>query len=311
VLKAAKIPAAELLAGVAKAAHWAIGQAFHRTAARMDRSTDGRDEAAQLPGRYRADAGCWRGGLGRLFRGTRLYRLGCRTGQGRGERGVPLPARPLAAVVVGLCQARGLFDGFSRTGRRERNTALAGRILDLLNGNNSSPGKRWRPGSNFGDDPEIASRAVSPELLAKILEEELSLKKFPGYGFNEAPKYSEDLNASLCDCPKCRQGARDRRGGYEFVDDGDEDDFEDEDDDFADPGGFALSELLKGLGKMMGLSAAKIKETGKARANGETQRPPWTESWARDHSSRERRKRRRVERPKSPQRFRRRTGSLF
>src|SRR5208337_1381304 len=69
--------------------------------------------------------------------------------------------------------------------RRERNTALAGRILDHLNGNKENDRKRWRLGSGMGDDPGIASRPVSPELLGKILEEEQTLEQFPGYNIGQ------------------------------------------------------------------------------------------------------------------------------
>ena len=271
VLKAAKIPAAELLAGVAKAR--ALGD-WAGLPIELPREWIDPLMAAMKPHNCPADTAqmlvvgeAALDGYSAELAFT-VSVAGLAKG-GANAESLFLRARSLPSLSASV-RREGCLTASLELARRERNTALAGRILDLLNGNNSSPGKRWRPGSNFGDDPEIASRAVSPELLAKILEEELSLKKFPGYGFNEAPKYSEDLNASLCDCPKCRaRRGETGAGGYEFVDDGDEDDFEDEDDDFADPGGFALSELLKGLGKMMGLSAAKIKELEKARANGE------------------------------------------
>jgi hypothetical protein len=115
--------------------------------------------------------------------------------------------------------------------RRERNTGLAGRILDRLNGKKENERKRWRRDSGMGDDPGIASRAVSPELLGMILEEEQALKQFPSYKPGDAPKYAEELGYSLCDCPKCRaRRGETNKGGYEYVDD-DEDDFDDEDDD--------------------------------------------------------------------------------
>lgn len=113
--------------------------------------------------------------------------------------------------------------------RRERNTGLAGRILDHLNGKKDGERKRWRLGFGMGGDPRIASRAVSPELLGKILEEEPTLEQFPGDDIDQEPKYAEELGYSSCDCPKCRA----RRG--EAVEDGEfSDDEEDDNDDFDD-----------------------------------------------------------------------------
>ena len=158
--------------------------------------------------------------------------------------------------------------------RRERNTGLAGRILDHLNGKKENERKRWRRGSGMGDDPGIASRTASSELLGKILEEEQALKQFPGYNSGKDPKYAEDLGYSLCDCPKCRaKRGEANKGGYEYVDD-DEDDFDDgdefdEDGDFVGPAPFRIPDFLKGLGKLVGLSDAAIKELKKACASGE------------------------------------------
>jgi hypothetical protein len=136
--------------------------------------------------------------------------------------------------------------------RRERNTALAGRILDHLNGNKENDRKRWRLGSGMGDDPGIASRPVSPELLGKILDEEQTMDKFPSYNIGLEPKYAEELGYSACDCPKCRA----RRG--ETVDDGpaymdddeEEDDFDDDDEDEFDGPPMSFPDFAKNLMKI-------------------------------------------------------------
>jgi hypothetical protein len=137
--------------------------------------------------------------------------------------------------------------------RQKRNTELAGRILDRLNGKQEE-GRRW-VNSGLGADPGIASRAVSPELLGKILEEEQALKKFPGYNLGPDPKYAEELGHAACDCPKCRA----RRGEKveeeeEFSDDEDdfdgESDFDEDEDGFEDK--FDAPSPLKGLAKIMG-----------------------------------------------------------
>jgi hypothetical protein len=134
--------------------------------------------------------------------------------------------------------------------RRERNTGLAGRILDHLNGTNENGRKRWRPGADMGDDPGIASRAVSPELLGKILEEEQAMKQFPGNNSGKDPKYAVDLGYARCDCPKCRaRRGQTNKGGYEYVDD-DEDDFEDEDDDEFDGPPVSFPNFAKNIMKI-------------------------------------------------------------
>jgi hypothetical protein len=119
-------------------------------------------------------------------------------------------------------------------------------------------------------DPAIASRPISPEFLGKILEEEQTMKRFPGNGLGEDPKYAEELGYSRCDCPKCRARRGETNiGGYEFVDD-DEDEVEFGDGgDFAGPGPLPDPDFLRGLGKLMGLSDAEIKELRKAFAGGE------------------------------------------
>ena len=180
-----------------------------------------------------------------------------------------------AGLANGVANAEFLFlrarslpplDSFRREGcltaslelsRRERNTELAGRILDRLNGTKENERKRWRLGGGMGDDPKIASRAVSPELLGKILEEEQTLKKFPGYNWGPEPKYAEELGYASCDCPKCRARRGERVEEDEFSDD-DEDDFDGEGDFDEDEDGFedkfdrSAPPPLKGLAKIMG-----------------------------------------------------------
>jgi hypothetical protein len=129
----------------------------------------------------------------------------------------------------------------------------------------------------MGDDPRIASRPVSPELLGKILEEEQALKEYPGHKPGDDPKYAEELGYSSCDCPKCRA----RRGGpvddgYVYMDDDEDEDEDfddgdefDQEDSFVGPGTSSIPGFLKGIGKLMGLSDAAIKELKKAYARGE------------------------------------------
>jgi hypothetical protein len=158
--------------------------------------------------------------------------------------------------------------------RRERNNGLTGRILDHLGGKKENERRGWRPESEIGDDPGIASRAVSPELLGKILEEEQTLEQFPGYNIGQEPKYAEDLGYSHCDCPKCRaRRGKPKEDGFEYIDD-DEDDFDDDDNfdeerGFVGPGSPSIPDFLKGIGKLMDLSDAAIKELRKAYAGGE------------------------------------------
>jgi tetratricopeptide (TPR) repeat protein len=122
--------------------------------------------------------------------------------------------------------------------RRDRNTGLAGRILDHLNGKTENERKRWRPESEMGGDPAIASRAVSPELLGKILEEEQTLQQFPGYNIDQEPKYAEELGDSSCDCPNCRARRGEPVEEGEFFYEDDEDDFDEGDDFDEDEEGF-------------------------------------------------------------------------
>jgi hypothetical protein len=115
--------------------------------------------------------------------------------------------------------------------RRERNTELAGKILDCLNGIDSAS----RKGYGFMIEPEIASRSVSPELLGEILEEEKGLEQYPTYQGYQKPKYGPKVDSSLCDCPRCRA----KRGELVDEDDLDDDDefdedFDEDDEDFED-----------------------------------------------------------------------------
>jgi len=187
-----------------------------------------------------------------------------------------LRARSLSQMDV--LRREGCLTASLELARRERNTELAGRILDQLNGANGKERKGWRPGGRTGDDPGIASRAVSPELLGMILEEEQTLKKFPGYSLGPAPKYAEALGYSACDCPKCRARRGEPVDEDEFFDDEDEEDFDDDfdedEDEFggADPG--RLEQLAKRLGEILEalppeLAKKAAQQMKKAEANGE------------------------------------------
>jgi hypothetical protein len=258
VLKVARLPAAELLDGVARAralGEWAgLGIALPREwidsliaslkmpncpagAAQMmvlgEAALDG--NSAEL-GYAVSAAGLAKGGANAEFLFLRA-------------RSLP----PLASS-----RREGCIIASLELARRERNTGLVGRILDHLNGQRENEGKRWRLGSGRGDDPRIASRAVSPELLGKILKEEQTLEQFPSYNIDREPQYAEQLGYSSCDCPNCRA----RRG--EPVEDGevfddeedDEDDFDDDEDD--DEDGFdgelplTLKQMAERLDQILG-----------------------------------------------------------
>jgi hypothetical protein len=124
----------------------------------------------------------------------------------------------------------GCFTAALELARQERNTELAGRILDALN---SVPANRNRRAA-FGifDDTQIPSRAVSPELLGRILEDEKELEQYPIYEGYRQPKYADELAPNLCDCPKCRAKRGEPVGGMEFFDDDEDDDDFDDDEDF-------------------------------------------------------------------------------
>ena len=90
----------------------------------------------------------------------------------------------------------GCFAAALELARRERNTELAGKILDQLSG----PAGQI---SGFGimDDPNVASRPMPPELLNQILAEEQAEKQFPIAGFSRPPEYLSKLGPTTCDCP--------------------------------------------------------------------------------------------------------------
>jgi hypothetical protein len=163
--------------------------------------------------------------------------------------------------------------------RRERNTGLAGRILDHLNGKKENDRRRWKFGSGMGDDPRIASLAVSQELLGKILEEEQKLDQFPGCDIDQEPQYAEELGDSFCDCPKCR--ARRAGQGEDGEDIDDEDDFDDGDDFDEEEEAFdgapprSLKQMAKRLEQMLSslpppLAQAMAQQLKKAMAGGES-----------------------------------------
>ncbi|HEY1895042.1 MAG TPA: hypothetical protein VGG62_02170 [Terracidiphilus sp.] len=134
-----------------------------------------------------------------------------------GARFLFLRARGLPAWMS--IRRKGCLEAALELARRERDTELAGTILDRLGGG------RFRQGG--------LTDSLSPELLSGILEEELQLKKFPSFPRDDQPRYAAQLTskaAGECDCPKCRR----KRG--EPVDDWDEDDvFDLEDEEFDDP----------------------------------------------------------------------------
>jgi hypothetical protein len=232
VLKVAKIPAADLLAGVARAR--ALGE---WAGLRITLPHDWIDpliaslkmpncpaDAAQMLGLGEAALDGYSAELGYAASAAGLAKGGANA------EFLFLRSRslPLRASV----RREGCITASLELARRERNTGLAGRIMNYLNGKKESERKGWRPGSGIGGDPKIASRAVSPELLGRILEEEQTLEQFPGYNIDQEPRYAEGLGYSSCDCPKCRA----RRGepvddGYVYMDDDEDEDDLDNDDE--------------------------------------------------------------------------------
>jgi hypothetical protein len=108
----------------------------------------------------------------------------------------------------------GCFSAALELARRERNTDLAGKILDQLRG-----GVSQVFGFGFQDDPDIAIRPLPPELLNQILREEQEEKQFPIPARSRPPKYGSKLGPPPCDCPTCRA----RRGEPVYDDEDDED----------------------------------------------------------------------------------------
>ena len=138
--------------------------------------------------------------------------------------------RARALPRFALLRRNGCFTAALELARRERNTELAGKILDQLNGKQQGGRGGWEFGGN--PDPQIASRPVPPELLGKILEEEKELVQFPICEGYREPKYADEFESSRCDCPRCRAKRGEAVGGMEFADD-DEDEFDD-DEEFGD-----------------------------------------------------------------------------
>jgi hypothetical protein len=164
--------------------------------------------------------------------------------------------------------------------RRERNTELAGTILDHLHGKQPSERGRLRWGADQrdglrddpGDDPRIASRQVSPELLSKILEEERQLKQFPVFGSYRDPKYASEFDPLLCDCPKCRANRGEFPDEDDALDEDDEDEDEDEfdDDEFDEPPPPLSRKAIEMLEGFLGnLPPAVARRVIRAIANGE------------------------------------------
>jgi hypothetical protein len=109
--------------------------------------------------------------------------------------------------------------------RRERDTELAGKILDQLRGSTAR---------NFvvGLPDELDLRPLPPELLNQILEEERDEKQTPTPS-NRLPRYVAKLGPPPCDCPHCRaergEAVEDNEDNNdEYEDDEDEDEFEDD-----------------------------------------------------------------------------------
>jgi hypothetical protein len=266
-LKAAKIPAAELLAGVARArvlGEWAglpilLPREWDDPLIAALKLPDCPADATQMLVLGETALDSYSAELGYAVSAAGLAKGGANA------EFLFLRARSLPQRAS--LQREGCLTASLELARRERNTGLAGRILDCL----SRKQRDGRGGgiSNMDVDPKIASRPISPELLGKILEEEQTLERFPGYKPNLEPKYAEDLKHTLCDCLKCRA----RRG--EPVDDDefdDEDEFDgefDDEDDFVGPGTSPIPDFLKGIGKLMGLPDAALKELKKAFARGE------------------------------------------
>lgn len=116
-------------------------------------------------------------------------------------------------------QQEGCLRAALELARRDRDTDLAGKILDRLD--------RWL-------DPTMQRYPLSPELLNAILDEERQFQKFPSNQRDDQPRYVAQLTSQSvdrCDCPRCRA----KRG--ELVsdwDDDDEDDWDEDDEEFDD-----------------------------------------------------------------------------
>ncbi len=171
-----------------------------------------------------------------------------------------LRARCLPAFAA--LRRNGCLTAALELARRERNTELAGKILDLLSGNRPNGDPRHKYGWRMSYDPRIASRPVSPELLSKIIEEEKTLEQFPIFESYHKPKYAPEPDYSVCGCPECRARRGETADDGEEWDDDDEDDFDDDEDDFALPPSLdemagLLDEILRSLPPAVAQSAAQ------------------------------------------------------
>ncbi|MHB8301763.1 MAG: hypothetical protein ACYDC6_02830 [Acidobacteriaceae bacterium] len=136
----------------------------------------------------------------------------------------------------------GCFSAALELARRERNTELAGKVLDQLGGQR----KHMFGSYAFIDTPNTASRPMPAELLQQTLEEERKEKSFPFTGRSRPPRYASNLAPS-----PTYPGNSSRRGGaVDFFDDEDDFDEDDDEDDF-DDGPFADFENAERLLKIL------------------------------------------------------------
>jgi hypothetical protein len=142
--------------------------------------------------------------------------------------------------------------------RRERDTELAGKIVDLI-------GVKSRSGYGLllDTDPEIVRRPVSAELLQAILEEERKANKYPSQKSTPPPKYWSKLTPATsseeCDCPECRASRGEPMGGWD-----EEDDDEDEDTIFAGP---SPQELTASVARILELMPPDLRQKAQEAIN--------------------------------------------
>jgi len=148
-----------------------------------------------------------------------------------------------------LDQREGCYSAALELARRERNTELAGKVLDELDGRRTSRFGRYV----FYDHSEIASRPMPAALLDQILEEERQSKSSPFAAGGKPPRYAANLGPSPV-------SFNSRSRGGEAMDALDE---EDEDDEEIEQ----LQDLLKSL--LGSLPPAIVRAIQQAIARGE------------------------------------------